>query len=276
MGVCPSKKLPVFPIRWAFKTNADNTIELNLNASEKQQGNKDFIVQYSLRGKDIQDGLLLYEGEEENFFLMMMQPPERLKPKQIPPREFIFLVDVSGSMSGFPLDVSKEMMDKLLHELRPEDLFNILVFAGHSGFFADQSVPATKENIDSAINSIHTLQGAGGTRLLDAVQKAMSVHKNPDLARSFVIITDGYIDFEASVFDYMSDNLGDANFFAMGIGTGVNRHLIEGIAHVGMSEPFVITDKEQAAAAAQEFKAYIQNPLLTNIKMVPLGVEVMI
>ncbi|HEX3007409.1 MAG TPA: hypothetical protein VHO90_07315, partial [Bacteroidales bacterium] len=58
----------------------------------------------------IQSGLLLYQGKDENFFLAMVQPPRRVTPQQIPPREYVFIVDVSGSMNGFPIDISKALM----------------------------------------------------------------------------------------------------------------------------------------------------------------------
>ena len=87
--------------------------------------------------------MLLYEGEEENFFLMMMQPPKRVAPEQITPREYIFIVDVSGSMNGFPIDISKELLKDLIGGLRPSDKFNVLLFAGSSDVMAEKSLPAT-------------------------------------------------------------------------------------------------------------------------------------
>ena len=76
--------------------------EIHLAPEEKKGGNKDFILRYTLQGERIQSGLLLYPGEEENFFLLMLQPPKRVKPSAIPPREYVFIVDCSGSMHGFP------------------------------------------------------------------------------------------------------------------------------------------------------------------------------
>ena len=70
-------------------------------------GNRDYILRYRLAGDKIESGLLLYEGEDENFFLFMGQPPERVEEEEIPPREYIFVVDVSGSMSDYPIEVSK-------------------------------------------------------------------------------------------------------------------------------------------------------------------------
>jgi Ca-activated chloride channel family protein len=80
---------------------------VTLDRSEKSGGNKDYILRWRLAGDKIQSGLLLYEGEKENFFLCMLQPPKKVKSAQIPGREYIFVVDVSGSMHGFPLDISK-------------------------------------------------------------------------------------------------------------------------------------------------------------------------
>ena len=60
----------------------------------------------------------------------MMEPPRRPQAAQIPPREYIFLLDVSGSMHGFPLDTAKALMRNLLGELRPTDTFNVVLFSG--------------------------------------------------------------------------------------------------------------------------------------------------
>jgi Ca-activated chloride channel homolog len=55
--------------------------------------------------------------------------------------------------------------------------------------------------------------------------------------------------------------------FAFGIGSSVNRHLIEGMANVGMGEPFVITKPDEAPAQAERFQKMIQSPVLTSVKV---------
>jgi Ca-activated chloride channel family protein len=239
---------------------------INLDPTENQGGNRDFILKYRLAGNKIQTGLLLFEGEDENFFLLMMQPPKKVTKSQIPPREYIFIVDVSGSMHGFPLNISKKLLKDLISNLRPTDRFNVLLFAGGSQLMAEQSLPATSQNITRAINTIEQQQGGGGTRLLPALQKALSLSKTEGFSRSIVIATDGYVSVEAEVFDLMRNNLGDANMFAFGIGSSVNRHLIEGMARIGMGEPFVITKPDQALITANKFRKLIESPVLTGIK----------
>jgi hypothetical protein len=82
-----------------------------------------------------------------------------------------------------------------------------------------------------------------------------------------VVVTDGYVSVEKEAFDLIRNNLGSANLFAFGIGSSVNRHLIEGMARAGRGEPFVVTDEKAAKEEAARFRAYIDAPVLTNIKL---------
>jgi Ca-activated chloride channel family protein len=81
------------------------------------------------------------------------------------------------------------------------------------------------------------------------------------------VVTDGYVDVEPQVFQLIRDNLGAANLFAFGIGTSVNRHLIEGMARAGLGETFVVLNPGEAAKQAAKFRQYIANPVLTDIKV---------
>jgi Ca-activated chloride channel family protein len=84
-------------------------------------------------------------------------------------------------------------------------------------------------------------------------------------SRSFVVVTDGYVSIETEAFQYVKDNLNKANFFSFGIGSSVNRFLIEGLARAGKGEPFVITSPNEAFKIAQRFREYIETPVLTGI-----------
>ena len=256
---CPSHKAS---IRYG-----PSSASVTLDPSEKYGGNRDFILKYRLAGGKIQSGLLLYEGEREKFFLLMMQPSRRITASQIPPREYIFIVDVSGSMHGFPLEISKNLLKDLIGNLRPKDRFNVLLFAGGSSLMSERSLPATPENIARAIQVIESQQGGGGTELLPALKRALALPKMEGTSRTMVIATDGYVTVEEEAFDLIRNHLGDANMFAFGIGSAVNRLLIEGMARVGMGEPFIITKPEGAGSQANRFREMIQSPALTHIRV---------
>jgi Ca-activated chloride channel family protein len=88
------------------------------------------------------------------------------------------------------------------------------------------------------------------------------------------VVTDGYVNVEKEVFDIIRTKSDEANTFAFGIGSSVNRYIIDGMAHVGMSEPFIILGPEQADREAEKFRNYINNPVLTQIKKSFSGLDV--
>lgn len=238
-----------------------------LSKEETRGGTKDYILRYRLGGKQLQSGLLLFEGETENFFLAMIQPPQMVEQQQMPPREYIFILDVSGSMRGFPLEISKEMVRDMAEGLRPQDRFNVMLFESGNVMLAPKSVPANKSNIAEAMELMDKLQGGGGTELLPALKVALKMPDTEGFSRSFVIITDGFISVEQEAFDVIRENLGNANIFAVGAGSSVNRFLIEGIARCGQGEPLVVTTPEEAKLQAKKFSKYIASPALTNIEI---------
>lgn len=258
--VCKSHKIKV---TYPDKTSA----EIKLDSSEKKGGNRDFILEYKLAGGKIETGMLLYDHGDEKFFLMMMQPPKQVTAMDIPPREYVFIVDASGSMNGFPLDISKKLLRNLITNLRPIDKFNVIVFSSSSELLSPTSLFATEENVDKALTYIDGKSGACGTELLPALKKAFDLPRaSESLSRSFVILTDGYVDVEKESFELIRNNLDKANFFAFGIGSSVNNFLIEGMAHVGMGEPMIVTKEEYADAQCEKFRKYISSPVLTEIK----------
>jgi len=245
-----------------------SSVDIQLDPSEVAGGNRDFILEYRLAGSRTETGILLYPGEKENFFLAMIQPPRQIRPADIPAREYVFIVDVSGSMNGFPLEISKKLMHELIGNLRTMDRFNVILFAGGNSLFSDQSVPATPDNLRRALAFIDKEQGGGGTELLPALQRALQLPGTEEgYSRSFVIATDGYVTVEREAFDLIRRNLNRANFFPFGIGSSVNRHLIEGLAHAGGGLPFVIMDPSDAALEANRFNRYIGSPVLSHIQV---------
>jgi len=225
----------------------------------------DFVLRYELQGEQIDEGLLLYPQGDGGWFLLTVQPPKRVEPERVLPHELIFVVDVSGSMNGFPADTSRELMTELLGGLGPADRFNLVLFAGSAQVLAERSLPADKESITRAEHMLDSHATGGGTRLLRALRRALALPRTEGMARSVVLITDGYVSVEREAFDLVRQRLGEANLFAYGIGSSVNRFLIEGLARVGQGEPFVAANPEQARRAGAKLRAYVAAPLLSGV-----------
>ncbi len=204
----PSHKVD---LAWKEKS----VVKATLSKTDAFGGNRDFILKYRLSGKEIQSGLMLYEGDKENFFLLMVQPPEMVKAAEILPREYIFILDVSGSMHGFPLDTAKVLIRDLIGRLRASDKFNLVLFSGSSTVMAPSSVPASGENIGRALKLIDAQQGGGGTELAAALLQALSLPRDVERSRTAIIITDGFIDAERETFGLIAKNLDKTNVFSV-------------------------------------------------------------
>ena len=269
-----------FPVRLVKSPSHDvdidyvNEKKVDIGLSNAPQ-NRDFVLQYRLAGEQISSGLMTYEGDEENFFMAMIEPPAKPTTEDVLPREYIFIVDISGSMSGFPLDISKGILNEMLENLREEDYFNVLLFAGGSLVLSpNQSIPVTEENIQLVQKWLSNLHGGGSTQLLLAMKTALQLPQREGVSRTMAVITDGYVSVERKAFDLIKNNLGDSNLFAYGIGSGVNRHLIEGMARTGKGEAFIVSSKTDAYEQGARFANYILNPVLTDIEFDFDGIEV--
>jgi len=263
------------PIRKVSSISHNLTIEsktpdqavISLANPKDKEVNCDYILHYELQGGKVESGLLRYEHGDENFFLLMMQPPKKPTPDQIPPREYVFIVDVSGSMYGFPLGVSKRLIRGLVSSLRPADRFNVMLFESSNAMLFSESVPATESNIQDALALIDKRQASGGTRMYPAIVNAMNFKETEGFSRTFIIVTDGYVTVEKEAFNYIRNNLNKANLFSFGIGSDVNRYLIEGLAHAGMGTPYIVTNETQADEIGKKAIREISQPVLTNISI---------
>ncbi|MEO5361544.1 MAG: VWA domain-containing protein [Nitrospirota bacterium] len=266
-----SSPLPITELTTpSHKTNVSYSgaalADVHLDNKESRGGVRDFILKYRLSGKSIGSGLMLYDDGADKYFLMMVEPQKDVRISQIPPRQYMFIVDVSGSMNGFPLEISKKLVKDLIGSLRPTDTFNVLLFAGGSSVMSEKALPATPDNIQKALTLIDRQKGGGGTELLPAIKHAFSMlSQDSRVSNTVVIATDGYVTVEKEVFELIRNNLGNTNIFTFGIGTSVNRYLLEGMARVGKGEPFVITKPEEAPVMADKFRKMIEAPVLTRI-----------
>ncbi|MEQ8469831.1 MAG: VIT domain-containing protein [Marinoscillum sp.] len=238
-----------------------------LNPTERFSANRDFIFEYRLRGEQLESGALVNEGESENFFMLQIQPPQQVTYEDVPPREYLFVLDVSGSMQGFPMATAKDLLEELLEDLKPNDIFNIVPFEFASTKLFRTSQLATDDNIRKARRFMRMRMSSGGTNMTNAFRDVYRSISDEPISRSIILITDGQIEAEKRVLQEIRNNLYKANVFAFGIGLNVNRYLIESVASAGMGEAFIVTNSAYAREQATALARYIKRPALTNIRV---------
>jgi len=228
--------------------------------------NKDFILRYDVATQAIQDAVLTHRSEKGGFFTMILQPPERVTVADVTPKELVFVLDTSGSMQGFPIEKAKETMKLALDSLNPSDTFNLITFAGDTNILFPEPVPATRANLRKAQAFLSSRKGDGGTEMLKAVDAALKPSDDQSHMRVVCFMTDGYVGNEMEIIAAVQ-NHPNARVFAFGIGSSVNRFLLDKIAEAGRGEVEYVGLDDDGSAAARRFHERVRNPLLTDISI---------
>lgn len=262
---------PSHPVAVDFKSKERAQVKLDTRVGE-EAANRDFILRWKLGGDQVDAGLLLHKGAATNHFLLQIAPPLKTRADQIPPRDYVIVLDVSGSMSGFPLDTAKMLLRDLVSGLKPTDTFNVVCFASGRGILSENPLPANPQNLDSARRFIENQNSGGGTELQSALQCSIALPGGENSSRSILLITDGYISADQEARDFVRSNIGTANLFTFGIGSSVNRELIESLARAGGGEPTIVTTGSEAGPAAKRFLDSVSTPVLAKIRIDAEGV----
>jgi hypothetical protein len=331
---------------------------------EKTIPNRDFMLRWTTGATGVEPSFFAHTSSSSDadakggFFALLLEPPARVAPSEIRPRELVFVLDVSGSMNGFPIEKSKELARKAIARMRPNDTFNIITFAGNTAVLWPEPKPATAENLAVADQFIAGTSGAGGTEMMTAINAALvqpgrsgieparllelpadgrtltvavpadaltvdgarwkidagagaaGVRKsvlaeipvilpeNPKrLAvllegawttksgdRVFVartarfedadartrlvfFLTDGYIGNDQAVVQAVLDNARASRVFSFGIGSSVNRFLLDEMARAGRGVSEVVTLAEDADAVVDRLVRRIDAPVLTDLEL---------
>ncbi|MFL6209862.1 MAG: VIT and vWA domain-containing protein [Pyrinomonadaceae bacterium] len=226
--------------------------------------NKDFILRYDVAGKRINDALLTHRAGRGGFFTLILQPPEQVEPDEITAREIVFVLDTSGSMSGFPIEKAKQTMQLALTHLNPQDTFNLITFAGDTHILFPQPVPPTAENMKRAQSFLASRSGSGGTEMMKAIRAALDPSDAQAHVRVVCFMTDGEVGNDMEIIGEVQKHP-NARVFSFGIGQSVNRFLLDKIAEYGRGEAEYVTLEADGDAAAKRFHERVRAPLLTDI-----------
>ncbi len=142
-------------------------------ADAKEIPNRDFVLSWRTSAETIAEAKLTHAGENGGFFTLILQPPDRVEVADIPSRELIFVMDISGSMRGYPIEKSKEVIAKAIDAMRPRDTFNVITFANGTGILWSEPKPATADNRTAAQAFINSQRGGGGTEMMNAINAAL-------------------------------------------------------------------------------------------------------
>ncbi len=342
---------------------APNKVTVAL-ADKNEIPNRDFVLSWRTSAETITEAKLTHAGDNGGFFTLILQPPDRVEVADVPPRELIFVMDISGSMSGYPIEKSKEVITKAIDAMRPRDTFNVITFANGTNFLWSDPKSATAENIAAAQSFINSRSGGGGTEMMTAINAALvqrpidepgpltaaqlvdlpadgrdvevtveypnihvsgesdvytipvrddlklRIEMRADLPTVFqpqgvtvgmtgtwstingkrvlivnrawlvgmqkapakpmrivLFLTDGYVGNDMAIIGAIKNNAHTTRVFSFGIGSSVNRYLLQGMANAGRGEAEFVLLESDSDAAVERFTKRVETPVLTDITL---------
>lgn len=229
--------------------------------------NKDFVLRYQMAGAAPAFGVLGYRGDPDRpgSFVLVAQPPASAAPAQLAPREIVFVLDTSSSMRGAPLDKARQLIRAVLAGLRPDDTFQIVRFDDRASALGPAPIASKPRNIELTLAWLDTLEAAGATEMTTGIAAALAVPHDPARLRILAFVTDGYVGNEDEILQRVAEHAGEARLFAFGVGSAVNRYLLEEMAAAGRGTAQVVRPDEPTRAVVAAFERRIDAPVLTDL-----------
>jgi Ca-activated chloride channel family protein len=257
------------------ETPAPEKLVVSLSPTDRLP-NRDFVLRYRVAGGQIKSSLLAHRHEKDTsgYFTLMLYPPKELSALKRQPLELVFVLDCSGSMSGRPIAQAKQAVERGLSLLEPGDSFQLINFSIRAGRLGSKPLEATEENIQRGLQYLASVQGEGGTMMIEGIKAALDFPHDPQRLRFVCFLTDGYIGNETEILAAIHHRLGPSRIFSFGIGSAVNRYLIEQMAVVGRGAVAYLGSREEAAPIMEDFFKRISHPAMADLSVDWGGLQV--
>ncbi|XP_038004666.1 inter-alpha-trypsin inhibitor heavy chain H4 isoform X2 [Motacilla alba alba] len=231
--------------------------------------NGDFVVRYDVKREATAGDIQIVNGYFVHYFA----------PQEMPvfPKNVIFVIDRSGSMTGRKIEQTRDALLKILQDLRQEDHFSFITFNHKVVEWKSSLLPATEENVASAAALVQALTARGGTDISGALLAAVGVLEKaeglPERSVSMIILlTDGQPTSGERNVEVIQENVqkainGKYALFCLGFGFDVSYKFLEKMALSNGGIARRIYENADAALQLQGFYQEVATPILMQIEM---------
>jgi len=250
----------------AVKDVTDTERSVTLSAADSIP-NKDFVLRYQVAGDKIKTAMMTHKDDHGQYFTMMLYPPAQLEQVQRSPMEMVFVLDCSGSMNGRPIEQARAAITHALQSLTPPDTFQIINFSSTASQLGAVPVIATPQNIQKGLAYLNSLNGQGGTEMIQGLKAALDFPHDEGRFRLVSFMTDGYIGNDHDILNALSAKLGDSRIFSFGVGQSPNRFLMDRMALLGRGAVAYLSLNDNPVEIMNHFNARISHPAMTDLSI---------
>ncbi len=255
--------------RVALSRTDENHFRTGYEASNVIPTN-DFSLYYGLANQDININLLTYResADQDGFFMLLVQPPDRIEEAQILPKDVIIVLDQSGSMEGDKWTQGQAAAQFVLDNLNPQDRFNVIPFSTGWRMFSNGLTDAA--DAQGAISWIDSLYAEGGTDINGALSTALDMVE--DRPTTILFLTDGLATEGITETSEILENLNsvapdNARIFTFGVGDDVDTFLLDAIVRDFNGTGSYVRPTERIDEEVAALYNKISSPVLTNVSL---------
>ncbi len=233
---------------------------------------KDFSLYYSLTQDEVGLSWMNWEGEEDNYFMLLASPPYVHRKEKIISKNLIFVLDSSGSMSGKKMDQAKKAVHFIINHLEKEDRFAVVDFDDGVDMFSSRVVPADSANKARALEFVEEIEDSGGTNINDALLRALEMIEQDERPTYILFLTDGLPTVGVTETADILKNIHQANsfhsrIFVFGVGYDVNTELLDRISLDNRGTSVYLGENDDLEVAVSNYYEKISSPLLADLEI---------
>jgi len=263
-----------------LEVKRDGEHRARLNFESRSGAQPDFRLFYTLSSQDLGVSLLTHrEPGKDGFFLLLVSPKAELDERKVLPKDVIFLLDTSGSMSEHgKIEKAKAALRHGVRSLNLRDRFTVIPFAGEEHVMSQGLVAANEQGKKQALEFIEKMRATGGTNINGALMAAIKQLPPGARMQMVVLITDGLPTVGETQVSQILANVKQAatpqvRLFTFGVGYDVNTLLLDGLADENRGTVAYIEPHEDIEVKVANFFAKINKPVLSQVTIDWGGME---
>ena len=257
----------------ALNRKSINCVSHKINLIDEEKTERVEVLNYDLSSdfklyielkNELSSNAIISKTRDDKEMIYLSFMPEILDTYEDSEKEYMFIIDISGSMYGNKMEETKKAVIECLKQLDIGDKFNIIPFESRFSAMNINSIEYNEENLQKAIEYVNNLQTMGGTEILNPIKFAL-YQKETD--KIILLFTDGQVGNEQEIIQYVDENIKTSRIFPFGIDTNVNSSFIKQLAKVGNGKAELIQPNEKIDDKIIRTFARIQTPLLENLEI---------
>jgi Ca-activated chloride channel family protein len=228
-------------------------------------------------------GLLTGQRNDRDHFLFLFSPEAESRQANTLPKDIVFVMDRSGSMSGEKIEQAQNALQFILGQLGEDDRFSIISFNDQLSIWAHTLQPMEKPALTEAWRYVGQLSADGNTDLEAALQAGLEIlarSESREAPQIVVFLTDGLptagVTDGALIARLVAGTNArlEARLHVFGVGYDVNSHLLDRLAADNGGTVTYVQPGENLETILTGFYARIAHPVLTSVQVEFEGLEV--